>query len=365
MEKKGDHCIVSLGASKVAYSALNPMFSSGIDTKVICVSHSGKNIHRKHVEYEGFPEAGYEITPYNGEKTLDEISNNVAGRSNIIIIPNDLELLHNVISDTRTVAIFSTCREGLYTTYLEVLKKIKREMLVISLDNDETIIKEACKRCNNTAITFCKGTLHSLCTLVEFPEETDTIVVHADTDIELVLPPESLRLKKYFEFGAGVFSLRGVPHFAETQKEYNIRSNLKIVDINGIHALISLLAYRNGFQRGHTTDVIANKNYEEYLSLDEAIRYSLKAHEQMYTALVSDNDDEDHSFSEEREAHKLKMVRFVSKIYETGDKIKRGIDFNSVTSLSKVKRHITYLSKVRDDEINDCLNYFERKLQDA
>lgn len=359
-QKPDENFFAVLSTAKVALAGV-PAFTEYSGNLVIIGSHKTHYAGCQYINYRGHPNCGYCVMTCNGEiSTTDLIKKMKSQNTNVAICPSNSALFSQVINNEKTKVIISACREGLLTTYMPLLEKLDREITVISIDNDETIVERAKQICNNKKITFCKAVIHIVCTEVDYDKKTHTINLEADDQVEIIFPPAAKHLKPYFcDDSKSIYSLRTKAHFTDTDSEFQFYSRAKIVDVNGMHTLISIIAYKRGFERGLTVNDIAESTFDTFISEKEAMILCETAHSEMYDNLMNQIGTKAR-ITDKKKAHAFKMKLFVHNIFLRQEKVSRGINLNDTSSTEKLKRHLELLKDVKTNEISNYIEFAMR-----
>lgn len=346
---------LALGTAKVLF-AFAWAITGNASNYVELWSNSGKYAEATSVKNMDHAECDFPVCSLSGHFDLQEMFTEMTEAGTQVAICNATEeKLLELISCSKTMAIFSACREGLLTTYMPILEKINRKIDVFVLDNDNTIVDRAKALCKNGLVSFHQAVIHAVCSNVEFDKKHGTITLTADNSVDVVFPPEALWLKDHIiDTSQSLFSSRARFKFCESPTEFEYFCKSKIIDVNGIHTLISLAVYHKGLKEGVSLKKIADSTFADYISLDELLKIASTGHSKMYKSLIT-NTERMKEYEEEEGVHQEIMKCFVRRTYDSRDKIKRGVDFEDAESVKKMHRHLEYLKWIIDPEVQNIL----------
>lgn len=341
-------CNMLLGTAKVGLSTLIPMMKHIPNAYATVVSRSNALSECRTVEYRGHPELNYELNPILSKRPYESVDA-LFNEGDVVIISSKDKEFEELLFHSETNLIFSACREGLLTEYMPFLEKADHPIIVISVDNDDTIINRAKQLCNNRNVKFYRAIIHSVCSEMVYDKVNKKVILIAEKDAEIVFPPELSHLEEKFKAeGFDEFFARIRLHFPEDENEYEIFKHAKVIDINAIHSLLTLPCYIRGLEQGRTVDEIASAPFDVFLSLDEAVDLAKKAHSEMFGMLAKNYGHCGQDFEAARLAHEARMLRFVNLLYTSNEIVQRGIDLNNELSIKKLRYHTEYLNKVSE-----------------
>lgn len=253
----------------------------------------------------------------------------------VCIISNEDSCLQDFFDEC--TYIFSVCRDGLYTTYMPYLDNISDSThIVISLDNDENIIKTTRSLYKGLNCIFAKAVIHCVVTRRDIINDTKW-VYYEGTECDIFLPPCAEGLEAYLNRNMSLLDYR--LHLMENETEMNAAILNKLIAVNIGHTIITLLAYDKALTYNVSLQEAAYKTYATYLEQDDINKY-LDIESECYRSLkITDY------------SNYLKITQdFLNCIFKT-DILNRGLSFGSNYDLAvkKVEQHFEILKELCPD----------------
>lgn len=346
--------ITTLSFSKVGVS-LQTLFLENSDATLLIVSSNIYYFANRHliekIVYNNDYTKEYPLMSKSVQETLDDFLDDMKKNNvRIGIISLDDPYLKTVLDESPF--IFTTARNTLNTKYLPHLEKLKEKHLIISVDNDEQIIEEAKKICQNNNIGFCKAVIHCVVPYIEY---SDNIVCYVETPCSLYIPPEAYSLSTILQKKTLIFSSGSNIIYKNTKEEMDKVIFGKKAIINAQHTLITVICYSIA-QKNHLTFRAAAKlPIKNFISADEAYSYSAKVLDIIYTVKYkSPVGDEDYNLLKDWVSY------LCSKEYEL---LERGIPVHNAPLMkAKLHEHIDYIIEAFEEYLSTTEDSFAIRL---
>jgi len=218
----------------------------------------------------------------------------------------------------------SCCRSGLTDTYIPLLNSMDCRGVIVSLDNDKSISRDASKLSKNCDVYAGVAHCH-VPNPVKWNEDGTTATIIADRFGYLVFPPKCNCFRKYF---IPALSSPVAMTYTDTEEDFQRAVYEKLIDVNVPHSL-SCLEVKILFPNEYEAMTFADIEKETFDAIKDRV---LIMHKQMYTYYFSEDD--------QLEVAVNTATRFLDRLKEYTEPCIRGVDFNSPSSLLKLNMHM-------------------------
>lgn len=263
----------------------------------------------------------------NDKEDFDEFLSKFNRRTIVEISVSTFEKIYRNLPD---LLIISTCRDGLYKTYAPVLSTMRCSGMIVSFDNDKTIVEKT--KGELPCFEVAAGMAHALA--IKDTKE-GCIKVEVGDHVLFVFPNK--RIKKYFDFYMPTPELI----FCSSEKEMHDYNEKKLLFINVPHSILTLTAY---IYNGISLET-SKKLYSEMVKRDEVLRDAIADS----SAIQSTYSDRNGYAAEDVYDWQCLCIEFLIHTVNS-DTVERGLKWNK-SSLEKLDRHMEYIRILKSDRL--------------
>ena len=263
------------GASKIVMSSIVPTLLN-YSNKMIFVTSGSENLSE--LEYVRLtPQArdnyGLFYASDDNFSSVDDVINEAKKReARVVVVAAHSRLYSSLLEENPPpVAVFSGCRDGIFG-YMEEISSIipDKKLEILTVDNNEIMVQNAIDVAPAN-ITIFPCSVHCVCDSCTVSNDGKEMLVHCTVTSKLLINGNFGRFDLLFKYSLRINQhVRAYYIPAEFMKDY---ATLKLINVNLIHTVISVVAYVTGLNKGMTVEEIAHSRYSDILDRESYIKY--------------------------------------------------------------------------------------------
>ena len=259
----------------------------------------------------------------------------------------------------KEVLCFSACRTGIFY-YIDLFKRIipQTKVNIFAFDNDHNMISNACVYCTDSNIRVMQNVIHSICSQKKYSEDGTQILLTCSRFCHIIFLRDAAKFKSFFNIRR-IFIGRERVHFNSTDTEDDLYIKAKLININLIHTVISMVAYVRGYSLGKTIDETKRLSYNVLGSTSEYIEYADIVLTELGQAYIRPLEKQ---VKEPCCLNREVMYDFIDWLMHptNNEQVLRGLDPNGSDFASKMDRHLPLLEEIENEKIKSLIREFRQ-----